>query len=80
MRLGRHGIVQDDVTVLIPKGEVVRGEYRRAGLDRGKTARGFLRHVTAGDGGIDARNALRRDTAGGGDDPALEFLETRCLG
>jgi hypothetical protein len=79
-RLRRYSIVQDDVTVFIPEGEVVSAEDRRAGFDRRKMARGFLRHVTAGDGGIDARDALRRNTAGGGDDPSLELLETRRLG
>jgi hypothetical protein len=71
------GVVQHDVTVLVPKREIVGGQYRIARLHRRKLALDFVRVVGARDGGIDARDPHRLDAAGGGQDPALEFFESR---
>jgi hypothetical protein len=71
--------VEHDIAVLLPAGEIVRREHRRARLHRGDPARDFFGDRVARDRGVDARDALRRDAAGGGDDPALELFEARRL-
>ena len=73
----RNGIVQHDVTMLLPEGEIDIAQNRFARLDRSDQARALRRRIEAGNRGIDARDALRRDAAGGHDQPALELFEAR---
>ena len=78
-RRRRHGVMEHDIAVLLPAGEIGGAQHRRARLHCGEPARGLLRDGVTRDRGIDARDPLRRDAAGGGDDPALELVETRGL-
>jgi hypothetical protein len=60
------GIVQHDITVLVPEREIVGGQYRIARLHRRKLASDFFRVNGARDRGIDTRDPHRLDAAGGG--------------
>src|ERR1700685_1588825 len=71
--------MEHDIAVLLPAGEIGGVQHRLARLHRRDPARSLLRNGVARDRGIDARDALRRDAASGGDDPALELVETRRL-
>src|SRR5580693_1392768 len=71
--------MEHDIAVLLPAGEIGSIQHRLARLHRCDPARGLLRDGVTRDRGIDARDPLRRDAAGGGDDPALELVETRRL-
>ena len=75
----RYGVMEHDIAVLLPAGEIGGVQDRRARFYSREPARGLLRDGVARDRRIDARDLLRRNAAGGGDDPALELFETRRL-
>jgi hypothetical protein len=65
----------NDVTVFLPEGEIVRRQQGRIGLELAKPPPDLLRAAVPGLGRIDARDL--QGLAGRGDDPALELLKGR---
>ena len=61
----RHGIVQDDVAMLVPEGEIGRRQHWRARFDRGEPTKDFLR------AGRPATAALMRATRSGSTPPVV---------
>jgi hypothetical protein len=73
----RYGIGDNDVTVFLPEGEIVRRQQGRIGLELAKPPPDLLRAAVPGLGRIDALDLQGLWLAGRGDDPALELLEGR---
>ena len=66
---GGYGVVEHHIAVLLPRGEIGKVQHRRARLDRGEPARGFLRVASP------ATAALMRAICRGATPPVVATIQ-----